>query len=300
VLTWSRAVSVAGTTLTGVTADELREMLLPFRTRAVDEGYPWEDIGPLPADEVDRWISHARPCAVLTSDADGPVAGSFGGPLLLPAEVPDPEYPYVASVDLAALPKDATDLPLPPDGRLLLFASLDEPDGEGNYGQAIYVPTGTPVEERDRNTWKGHDYFGDDHYQQIVDSYPQGELRARTEPDLPYYGLPGFPNADDLVTVWRDTTDRSGHLQVGGYADQEDSDPDPLERLASSAVREAKLGRWGDGGPVSGAVEDWVLLAHWNPDISHREGADVQWGIQRADLEARRFDRTFSTVSWNP
>jgi hypothetical protein len=93
---------------------------------------------------------------------------------------------------------------------------------------------------------------------------------------------------------------RSGHLQVGGYADQEDSDPDPLERLASSAVREAKLGRWGNGEPVSGAVEDWVLLAHWNPDIRGREGADVQWGIQWADLEARRFDRTFSTVSWNP
>jgi hypothetical protein len=275
-------------------------MLLPFRTRAVDEGYPWEDIDPLPAEEVDRWIRHARPCAVLTSGADGPVAGAFGGPLLLPAEVPDPEYPYVASVDFAALPKDATDLPLPPDGRLLLFASLDEPDGEGNYGQAIYVPAGTPVEERDKNTWKGYDYSGDDYYQQIVDSYPQGELRARTEPDLPYYELPGFPNADELVTVWRDTADRSGQLQVGGYADQEDSDPDPLERLAIRAAREAKLGRWGDGEPVSGAVEDWVLLAHWNPDISGREGADVQWGIQRADLEARRFDRTFSTVYWNP
>lgn len=51
---------------------------------------------------------------------------------------------------------------------------------------------------------------------------------------------------------------------------------------------------------MSGAVEDWVLLAHWNPGISNREGANVQWEIQRADLEARRFDRTFSTVYWNP
>ncbi|WP_253867553.1 DUF1963 domain-containing protein [Promicromonospora umidemergens] len=281
-----------------MTDDELREMLIPFRTQAVEEGYPWEDIDPLPAEEVDRWISNVRPCAVLTGGGDGTVAGAFGGPLLLPAEVPDPEYPYLASVDLAALPKDATDLPLPPDGLLLLFASLDEPDGEGNYGQAIYVPVGTPVEERDKNTWKG--YPGDDHYQKIVDSYPQGELRARTEPDLPYHSLPGFPNAEELVAVWCDASGRSGHLQVGGYADQEDSDPDPLERLASSAVHEVKRGRWGDGEPVSGAVEDWVLLAHWNPNISGREGADVQWGIQRADLEARRFDRAFSTVYWNP
>jgi hypothetical protein len=289
---------VAGTTLTGVTADELREKLIPFRTRAVEEGYPWEDIDPLPAEEVDRWIGHVRPCVVLTGGGDGPVAGAFGGPLLLPAEVPDPEHPYLASVDFATLPNDATDLPLPPDGRLLLFVSLDETDGDGTCGQAIYVPAGTPVEERDRNTWNG--YPGDDDYQRIVDAYPLGELRARTEPDLPYHSLPGFPNADELVTIWCDSSDRSGHLQVGGYADQEDSDPDPLERLAIRAAREAKRGRWGGEEPVSGAVEDWVLLAHWNPDISDREGADVQWGIQRADLEARRFDRTFSTVYWNP
>ncbi|MGX1116741.1 hypothetical protein RKD37_002104 [Streptomyces ambofaciens] len=273
-------------------------MLVPFRTRAVEEGYPWEDIDPLPAEEVDRWIGHVRPCAVLTAGGDGPVAGRFGGPLLLPAEIPDPEYPYLASVDFAALPKDATDLPLPPDGRLLLFASLDETDGDGNCGQAIYVPAGTPVEERDKNTWSG--YPGDDHYQKIVDSYPQGELRAGTEPDLPYHSLPGFPHADELVTVWCDTSDRRGHLQIGGYADQEDSDPDPLETVARRAVRQADRGRWGGDEPVSGAVEDWVLLAHWNPNISDREGADVQWGIQRADLEARRFDRTFSTVYWNP
>ncbi|MGP3636372.1 hypothetical protein ACTU45_23965 [Streptomyces sp. 24-1644] len=214
-----------------MTDDELREMLIPFRTRAVEEGYPWEDIDPLPAEEVDRWIGHVRPCAVLTGGGNGPVAGRFGGPLLLPAEIQDPEHPYLASVDFAALPKDATDLPLPPDGRLLLFASLDETDGDGNCGQA-----GTPVKERDKNknTWNG--YPGDDHYQKIVDSYPQGELRARTKPDLPYHSLPAFPHADELVTVWCDASDRRGHLQIGGYA----------------------------------------------------------------DLEARRFDRTFSTVYWNP
>lgn len=289
---------MAGNTVTRVTDDELREMLIPFRTRAVEEGYPWEDIAPLPAEEVDRWIGHVRPCAVLTGGGDGPVAGRFGGPLLLPAEIPDPEHPYLASVDFAALPKDATDLPLPPDGHLLLFASLEETDGDGNCGQAIYLPAGTPVEERDKSTWNG--YPGDDYYQKIVDSYPQGELRARTEPDLPYHSLPGFPHADELVTVWCDASDRRGHLQLGGYADQEDSDPDPLEIIASRAVRQANRGRWGDGEPVSSAVEDWVLLAHWNPNISNREGADVQWGIQRADLRARRFDRTFSTVYWNP
>lgn len=289
---------MAGTTVAGVTDDELRAALIPFRTRAVEEGYPWEDIDPLPAEEVDRWIGHVRPCAVLTRGGDGPVAGRFGGPLLLPAGVADPEHPYLASVDFAALPKDATDLPLPPDGRLLLFASLDETDGDGNCGEALYIPAGTPVEERDKNSWNGCP--GDDDYQEIVGSYPQGELRARTEPDLPHHPLPGFPHAAELATVWCDASERTGHLQIGGYADQEDSDRNPLETVANCAARQAKRGRWGGDEPVSGAAEDWVLLAHWNPDISGREGADVQWGIQRADLEARRFDRTFSTVYWNP
>ncbi|MFH9687331.1 hypothetical protein ACH4LE_13600 [Streptomyces sp. NPDC017413] len=58
-----------------MTDDELRAMLIPFRTRAVEEGYPWEDIDPLPAEEVDRWIGHVRPCAVLTGGGNGPVAG---------------------------------------------------------------------------------------------------------------------------------------------------------------------------------------------------------------------------------
>ncbi|MGW1025411.1 hypothetical protein ACWD4J_17175 [Streptomyces sp. NPDC002577] len=55
--------------------------------------------------------------------------GRFGGRLLLPADTPDPAHPFVASIDLAALPADATDLPLPPDGRLLLFAF---PETEGD------------------------------------------------------------------------------------------------------------------------------------------------------------------------
>ncbi|MFI6861420.1 DUF1963 domain-containing protein [Streptomyces sp. NPDC050421] len=290
-------MSVAGTRVVGVT-HELRDMLIPFRAQAVEEGCPEEDIPPLPAEEVDRWIGHVRPCALLTYGGDGPVAGSFGGPLLLPHGMPDPEHPYLASVDFAALPKDSTDLPLPPGGRLLLFASLLETDGDGNCGQAIYVPAGTPVEERDRNTWNGH--VGDEFDQAIVDSYPQGELRVRTEPDLPYHALPGFSHAYELADVWCDVSGRSGHLQIGGYANQEDSESDPLEFVARCAVHQAKRGRWGGGGPVSGAAEDWVLLAHWNPVISGREGADVQWGIQRADLAARRFDRTFSTVYWNP
>ncbi|MGC9382341.1 hypothetical protein [Streptomyces sp. MH13] len=146
-------------------------MLIPFRKKAVEEGSAYFYVDPLPAEEVDRWIGHARPCAVLRHGGDGPVAGRFGGPLMLPDEVPDPEHPYVGSIDFAALPKDSTDLPLPPDGRLLLFASPWETYDSENRGQAVYVPAGTPVAERDRKTWK--DYSNED-YRQYVDRFPQG------------------------------------------------------------------------------------------------------------------------------
>jgi hypothetical protein len=205
-------------------------MLIPFRKKAVEEGSAYFGVDPIPAEEVDRWLGHARPCAVLRQGGDGPVAGRFGGPLMLPDAVPDPEHPYVGSVDLAALPKDSTDLPLPPDGRLLLFVSLWDLYECESLGQAVYVPAGTPVAERDRNTWK---YSDDEEYRGYVDSFPPGELRVRTEPDLPYHPLPGFPHGGDLSGLWSDVAGRSEHLQIGGYADQEDSDPDPLETGSS-------------------------------------------------------------------
>ncbi|WP_208630183.1 hypothetical protein, partial [Amycolatopsis kentuckyensis] len=76
-----------------------------FRDLAAAQGFPAED--------VERWAALARPCARLAPDGDGPVAGRFGGPLLLSADVPDPAHPYVATLDFSALPAGVTDLPLP-------------------------------------------------------------------------------------------------------------------------------------------------------------------------------------------
>ncbi|MDU0294072.1 hypothetical protein, partial [Saccharothrix longispora] len=60
---------------------ELRDRLGPFRDEALARG--------IPADDVERWSTLARPCATLTAHGDGPVVGRFGGPLLLPADAPD-------------------------------------------------------------------------------------------------------------------------------------------------------------------------------------------------------------------
>ncbi|WP_052397425.1 DUF1963 domain-containing protein [Streptomyces sp. NRRL F-5123] len=246
---------------------------------------------------MDRWIGHVRPCAVLRPDGEGPVAGRFGGPLLLPAEVPDPWHPYVGYVDFAALPKDSTDLPLPPDGRLLLFAGIWELWDGCNRGRAVYVPADAPVAERDSLTWTAYEGNGIDEFREIFDHFPQGELRVAAEPDLPGESPGGFPHGDRLQAVWGDVVRRRRHLQIGGYPANSELQ---METIASCAVEEAEQGRWGGGEPVSGAGEDWVMLAFWDADVADREGTEMQWSIQRADLEARRFDRTYVTGYYNP
>ncbi|MDT0430777.1 MULTISPECIES: hypothetical protein [Streptomyces] len=46
---------------------------------------------------------------------------------------------------------------------------------------------------------------------------------------------------------------------------------------------------------------DWVPLADWYaPGLRHREGSTLHRVIQREDLIARRFERTFTTFAWNP
>src|SRR3954447_23922051 len=80
----------------------------------------------IPEADVERWMGLVRPCALLTTDGDGPVVGTFGGPIMLPADAEKPWFPLVATIDCAALPPEATDLPLPPDGKLLFFGYPDE------------------------------------------------------------------------------------------------------------------------------------------------------------------------------
>lgn len=288
-----------------MTPDEMRERSGPFRDKALARG--------IPAEDVERWMDTARPCATLAEGGDGPVVGRFGGPLMLPVGTPHPFHPFVASIDLAALPAGATDLPLPPDGHLLLFA-YPENFGDGDtMGSVVYVPAGTAVEERDKEGWAW--FENDDEYQEVFAQFPQEQLRATVDVSLPYHHwveipeeprwvpLPGHPRSEELAAVWRETHGdvvSSGRLQLGGYADQEAIDTDPVGAAVSYAVKEAEAGRWGGGEPVSADLADWVLLADWTPWIDGLEGATVHWAVQRADLAARRFDRTFTTVFWNP
>ncbi|PSM44979.1 DUF1963 domain-containing protein [Streptomyces dioscori] len=292
--------------MTSGMASEMRNRLRPFRDEAIARG--------VPADDVERWTAVARPCATLTrgESGGGPVVGRFGGPLLLPAATPDPEHPFVASIDLAALPADATDLPLPPDGHLLLFAFPETADDYESMGSAVYVPVGTAVVERDSHAWNPYDF---DDYEAMFEAFPLGPLRATADVSLPYHHavptpgkpgsgpLPGHPRAEELVVVWdraRDAIAPEGSLQIGGYADEEAVHTDPVAGAVSRAARAVAAGRW--DGPASDDAEDWVLLADWQAgmDVQGWESSTVHWVIQRTDLVARRFDRTFTEVFWNP
>ncbi|NGO14363.1 DUF1963 domain-containing protein, partial [Streptomyces sp. HC44] len=221
-------------------------------------------------------------------------------------------HPFVASIDLAALPADATDLPLPPDGNLLLFAFPETADDYETMGSVVYVPAGSAVTERDRHAWNPSDI---DDYEAMFEEFPQGPLRATTHVSLPCHEavelldkpgsgpLPGHPRSEELVAVWESTRDAiapEGPLQIGGYADEEAVYTDPVATAVSRAVKAADAGRW--DGPVSDDVADWVLLADWlaGMDVQGWESATVHWVIQREDLAAQRFDRAFTSVFWNP
>ncbi|SFR02930.1 protein of unknown function [Lentzea waywayandensis] len=273
-----------------------------FREKAVAQGFS--------ADEVERWAAVARPCLRLNLGGDGPVVGQFGGPLLLPADAPDPSHPFVASLDLAALPAEAAGLPLPADGHLLLFAFPEDDDCDGNVGSAVHVPAGTAVTERDRyvSWWADEDDYGD-----MIEQYPQGPLRAAADVSLPHFCDDAFtvglwddskwpPYSAALIELLREARDDAsdwGTLQIGGCASEEVVDlHDPIESVISTALRAREAGEV--DGEVSEHFADWVLLADWHTDIEGWEGATVHWAVQREDLIARRFDRVFVTRYWNP
>ncbi|MGK5673321.1 hypothetical protein ACSNOB_10820 [Micromonospora sp. URMC 106] len=111
--------------------------LTEFRKTALEHG--------MPQDAIDYWVSLARPYLSLDGDGNGPVMGYFGGRPALPASVPWPAgHAHLASVDLAAIPGNATDLDLPADGTLVFFAV---PGKTSTVGRVVHVPADAAVAE---------------------------------------------------------------------------------------------------------------------------------------------------------
>ena len=257
----------------------------------------------IPAADVERWMGLVRPCALLTGSGDGPVVGRFGGPVLLPADAQDPRFPLIATIDCAALPAEVTDLPLPSDGRLLLFGFPESDGNDGSMGDVVYVPAGADVSER--ATYPPHYPF--DENSEIYQEFPQGEMYLTADISLPFVGvvelqeapwsapLPGHPRSEELAEVWADQWG-GAPLVVGGYG-TDFNGGDSLAAAAFFAVAAQQAGI--RPGPTSDAAEDWVLLAECN--VSRPGGgAAIFWAIQRDDLISQHFDRAHVVVDWNP
>ncbi|GAA3973839.1 hypothetical protein GCM10022384_25440 [Streptomyces marokkonensis] len=263
----------------------------------------------IPPDDVDRWLGTARPCAILQlKPGDEPVVGRLGGPFVLPPDAPDPWCMLVATIDLAALPEGSTDLGLPPDGHLMLFADPDpESIDERNLGSALHIPAGTLVEERRVDLFLEWDeIYGSD--------FPEGPLRLMCDASLPYHSmvrdpgppsvlspLPGHPYVEELLSAWEEVPDEYHHpgLQLGGYS----LDEDPVEDPAVAAGREAARAEARGELPAAHTEtrpEDWVCLAQWWPGVNEMAMACFSWSIARQDLAAGRFDRVYATMTFNP
>jgi hypothetical protein len=237
------------------------DRLEPFREQARLRGVPEE--------ETARWIADITlPCAMLHRPDEAPegarVAGTIGGRPRLPAYVPLPRLPFLASVDLAAVPRDATGLPLPEDGTLLFFADtadMSSPPGDAPH-LLVYVPAGTPVTERTPPS------RSDEHW---PEPFPEAELRVTVDPSLPNCaeGSEAHPHGDELGSAWWNASDdvaTPGLLQIGGHPWVWNNDPRP-------------------GG-------DWVLLAELGvDDMLDNDLGLTRWVIRPEDLAARRFER---------
>jgi hypothetical protein len=240
--------------------DPSSERLDPFRNEARSRD--------LPEEEVERWLGTVRLCAMLSparrTPPDGPVVGRVGGLPPMPDGEPVPDLPFLALVDLAAIPPEATDLPLPKDGTLLFFADTEDPWGNDDWSRLVYVPVGTPVSERG----PGGDWPPDVH--------PAQDLYLTTEPSLPNRGedTEEFPHGAEMGSVWWETCGQmqsSGPVQIGGYPWVWNADP----------ITEH------DHGPG-----DWVLLAELGgEDLTEGELGVAYWVIRRDDLADGRFDR---------
>lgn len=258
----------------------------------------------VPAGDVDRWLGLARPKLRTARDGGGPVHGRLGSPLMLPPDVPTPgtrwddddlegpggteEHQLIVTLDLSAIAPEDTDLPLPADGYLLLFANV-ELDDFSLPGGAVYVPAGTPVEERETTPdYQTYEYDTPEDLDKELRRI--GELRL-----VPGVGLPScpvdewtlnrHPYAETLQKAWSEQSDEGGEWQIGGYAADFDGYGDPAP--ASGGLMEVER---------SPGPEDEVLLAQW---IGVPMGI-LYWTIPHQDLAECRFDRVSAWMYSNP
>ncbi|MGV9755763.1 DUF1963 domain-containing protein [Streptomyces tricolor] len=267
--------------------DEIVDRLNRFRAEAASRG--------LPAKEVEEWIRVALPAVYMAEGGDGPLVARVGGDPLLPHGAPEPSDPFVASVDLAALPPGATSLPLPADGHLLFFSGTDVHGKEGPVPDAVlYVPAGTPtmpspLEHSRREPYRPRELRTVWHQSsaQMPESFALDRWGDFPEDEQ-------FELADELCGAWEDVGGYrpSWTLQIGGHPVSPQNDPVHYARDPEEA------GPSGQSGTAHGEGADWALLATWRcgDDVTELDSGVAHWVIRHRDLAARRFDRVHRYV----
>lgn len=250
----------------------------------------------LPSEEVDEWIRVARPAVYLAEDGDGPVVARVGGDPVLPLGAPTPSDPFVACVDLAALPPGVTGLPLPADGHLLLFSGTDVHGIGGQVSDTVlYVPAGTfatphPLAHSRREPYRPRELRTVWHQPsaQMPESFALDRWGDFPEDEQ-------FELADELADAW---AHGGGYrppwtLQIGGHPVSPQNDPVHYAR----GPQEAGDSEQGGTAHAEGA-DDWVLLATWRcgDDVMELDSGVAHWVVRREDVAARRFDRVHRYV----
>ncbi|MYY87100.1 DUF1963 domain-containing protein [Streptomyces sp. SID335] len=259
-----------------------------FRTEAASQG--------LPSQEVEEWIRVARPAAYLAEGGGGPLVARIGGDPMLPHGVPRPSEHFVASVDLAVLPPDATDLPLPADGHLLLFSGTDMHGIGGPVPDAVlYVPAGAPTTRSPLE----HSWRAPYRPRELRTLWHQPSAQMPESFALDRWG--SFPEdeqfelADELSDAWAHV---GGHrpawaLQIGGHPVSPQNDPVHYARDPEDAGPSAQ-----DGTAHGEVADDWALLASWRcgEDVTELDSGVAHWVVRRRDVATRRFDRVHRYV----
>lgn len=222
----------------------------------------------------------AAPAVRLRDAAEGdPVVGHLGGEPLLPVGETWPVSPdgdpleHLLSLDLAALPRTALDLP--ETGRLQFFRSAD-----CRHGEVRHIPEATPTEPRTPPGELGRAPRRSELTAVVVSTLPGFAHRiVRGELDQ-YLDLPHIP-------VDYAMSEDSVH-QLGGYGEGVQYEP---EYAPGSSPMTVPV----DGDPTR-SVELPVLLAQIDTDddagIGWGDCGNSHWVIAREDLAARRFENT--------
>ena len=283
-------MAVLAPTLPRVTHADMQIRLDRFRATAAEQGIP-------PA-EVERWMSRLRPFTVLFPGGDGPEAGRWGGNPWLPADVPHPPFTLVATIDCAALPAEATDLPLPSDGHLLLFADENADECCRFEGTVLYLPAGKALAERP--------YSDDDEdISWPVESMRQTVVSLHLPTAADDGDTPEHPRGKDLAAAWEATLEyalEERAVQLGGLPAVLNHHP-----IESAIEAAGPVGNVCCGGKRLPGLhedirrdppkdEDWVVLATADatPDMVNGQYSDlITWVIPRQDLADLRFDRVY-------